>query len=44
MVRRGRSANDSIDKIYQAYGYKTSVTKIIKKLQDDKKNHFRQFF
>ena len=44
MVHRGRSANDAIDKIYQAYGYKTSVTKIIKKLQDDKKNHFRQFF
>ena len=29
MVHRGRSANDAIDKIYQAYGYKTSVTTII---------------
>ena len=44
MVHRGRSANGAIDKIYQAYGYKTSVTKIIKKLQDDKKTYFRQFF
>ena len=44
MVRRGRSANEAIDTIYQAYGYKTSITHIIKKLQDDKKNHYRQFF
>ena len=44
MVQRGRSANKSIDKIYQVYGYKTSVTKIIKKLQEDKKTHHRQFF
>ena len=44
MVRRGRSANEAIDTIYQAYGYTTSITHIIKKLQDDKKNHYRQFF
>ena len=44
MVQRGRSANESIDKIYQVYGYKSSVTQIIKKLQEDKKTHYRQFF
>ena len=44
MVKRGRSANEAIDAIYRAYGYKTSVTDIIKKLQEDKKNHFKQFF
>ena len=44
MVKRGWSANDAIDKIYQAYGPRTSVTtKIIKKLQDNKKTHYRQF-
>ena len=37
MIKRGRSANESIDKIYQVYGYKTSVTNIIKKLQEEKK-------
>ena len=39
MVQKGRPANEAIDKIlYQAYyGYKTSVTQIIKKLQDEKK-------
>ena len=40
MIKRGRSANESIDKIYQVYGYKTSVTNVIKKLQEEKKNHF----
>ena len=44
MVQRGRSANEAIDNIYQAYGYKTSVTQIIRKLQEDKKSHFRQLF
>ena len=29
--------NEAIDTIYQAYGYKTSITQIIKKLQEDKK-------
>ena len=43
MIKRGRSANESIDKIYQVYGYKTSVTNIIKKLQEEKKNHFNIF-
>ena len=37
MVHRGRSTNEAIDTIYQAYGYKTSITHIIKKLQEDKK-------
>ena len=37
MVQRGRSANEVIDKMHQTYGYKTSVTKIIKILQEDKK-------
>ena len=37
MIKRGRPANESIDKIYQVYGHKTSVTNIIKKLQEDKK-------
>ena len=44
MVKRGRSTNEAIDAIYQAYGYKTSVTEIIKKLQEDKKTHYKQFF
>ena len=43
MIRRGRSANESIDKIYQVYGYKTSVTNIIKKLQEEKKNNFNRY-
>ena len=30
MVKRCCSANDDIDRIYEAYGYKTSVTKNIK--------------
>ena len=37
MIKRGRPANESIDKIYQVYGHKTSVTNIIKKLQEEKK-------
>lgn len=32
MVRRCHSANSAIDKIYNAYGLKTSVTEILKKL------------
>ena len=36
MVQRGGSANEVIDKMYHTIGYKTSVTKILKKLQEDK--------
>ena len=43
MVGRGHSANGAIDKIYQAYGFKTSVTEVIKKLIQDKKTHYMQF-
>ena len=43
MIKRGRSANEAIDKVYQVYGYKTSVTNIIKKLQEEKKNNFNRF-
>ena len=42
MMKRGRLANKAIDKVYQVYGYKTSVTNIIKKLQAEK-NHFNIF-
>ena len=38
MVRQGYSADSAIDKIYDVYGRSTSVTKIIKRLQEDKKN------
>ncbi len=38
MVQRGRSANEVIDKMYHTIGYKTSVTKILKKLQEDNNN------
>ena len=38
MVNRGYSADSAIDKIYDVYGRSTSVTKIIKRLQEDKKN------
>ena len=43
MVRRGNTANSAIDKIYEVYGFKTSVTDILRELQKDKKNHHRQF-
>ena len=43
MVQRGRLANEAIDKIYQIYGYKASVTKLIKKPQQDKKNYRHLF-
>ena len=37
MIKRGRSAKEAMDKVYQVYGYKTSVTNIInKKLQEEK--------
>ena len=36
-IKRRRSANQLIDKTYQVYDYKTSVTKIINKLQEDRK-------
>ena len=41
MVKKGRPANEAIDQIYQTYGYKTSVSQIMKKLQQDKKKHYR---
>ena len=44
MVRRGYTANDAIDKIYTCYGFKTSVSNIIKNLQRDRKAGYRQFF
>ena len=37
MVNRGRSANDSIDVIYSYYGFKESVSSIIKQLQKERK-------
>ena len=37
MVDRGRSANDAIDYIYRYYGFKESVSNIIKKLQKERK-------
>ena len=37
MVNRGRSANDAIDYIYRYYGFKESVSNIIKKLQKERK-------
>ena len=43
VMKRGRSANELIDKIYQVYGYKISVTNIIKKLQEGKKKNFNKF-
>ena len=43
MVRRGHTANSAIDKIYTVYGFKTSVTDILKKLVKDKQHHHRQF-
>ena len=38
LVTQGYSADSAIDKIYDVYGRSTSVTKIIKRLQEDKKN------
>ena len=38
LVRHGYSADNAIDKIYDVYGRGTSVTKIIKRLQIDKKH------
>ena len=43
MIRRGHTANGAIDKIYEKYGFKTSVTDILRQLQKDKKQHHRQF-
>ena len=43
MIRRGHTANSAIDKIYEVYGFKTSVTDILRQLQKDKKQHHRQF-
>ena len=37
MVNRGRSANDAIDVIYSHYGFKESVSSIIKQLQKERK-------
>ena len=36
MINRGRSANDAIDVIYSHYGFKDSVSIIIKQLQKEK--------
>ena len=36
MVRRGRSAYEAIDFVYRYYGFKESVSDIIKKLQRER--------
>lgn len=37
-MKAGFSANAAIDRIYDAYGHRSSVTSILKKMQADKKN------
>ena len=48
MIKRGRSVIEAIDKVYQVYGDKTSVTNVIKKLQQEKKiiliHSYERFF
>lgn len=44
MVKQGYSDYGEIDKIYAAYGFKCSITDIIKNLQKEKKTYYRQFF
>ena len=38
MVRAGHNSEDAINKIYDAYGHKTSVTNIINKMRKDRKD------
>lgn len=38
MVNRGRQANEAIDNIYSHYGYRTPVSTIIKRLQQERMN------
>jgi hypothetical protein len=46
MVNRGKQANQAIDEIYKHYGYKTSVSNIIKFIQRERtrRTGFLQFF
>ena len=46
MVRRGRQANEAIDTLYNYYGYKTSLTNILKAMRRERMegSGFAQFF
>ena len=46
MVRRGRQANEAIDELYKYYGYKTSLTNILKAMRKERMegSGFAQFF
>ena len=46
MIRRGRQANEAIDELYKYYGYKTSLTNILKAMRKERMegSGFAQFF
>ena len=47
IVRRGRQANEAIDELYKYYGYKTSLTNILKAMRKERimeGSSFAQFF